>query len=246
VIRRSTVTFMAILCFSEGAYAAPDLSRCAPLDPKVLNGDRTELTYHDINDPGSAGYLNLVEGNHFNEATEQLVRGQTSVLPADIAFVLNMFPNHYRALTSMARWWLTHDQLPPDFEGRVFTADCYFMRAMDFRPNDWKVRLIYGTYLHRAKRLNEAQQQYAAAEEHGGTESADLYYDWGLLELDLGDIVKAREYADKAYAMGYPLPGLRQKLARATASQSPQKKATSEALVKTPEASASTSHVPSG
>jgi tetratricopeptide (TPR) repeat protein len=45
-------------------------------------------------------------------------------------------------------------------------------------------------------------------------ESAELNYFLGLTYFDLKNIDLARQYADKAYALGYPLPGLRNRLAR--------------------------------
>lgn len=203
------------LIFSASIGAAPDLSRCEPLDAATLASDNTQVTYHDINDPASAVVRGTVESNHFIPSVENLTKGQTAPLPRDIAFVLNAFPNHYRALASMARWQLAN-KLPSDPESRVWTADCYFSRAMTFRPKDSLVRLLYGVYLHRAKRWAEADTQYATAEQLGNT-SADLYYNWGLLEVDRNNLEKAKEYANKAYALGYPLPGLKHRLKRALA-----------------------------
>jgi tetratricopeptide (TPR) repeat protein len=44
---------------------------------------------------------------------------------------------------------------------------------------------------------------------------AEAHYNLGLLYVDLGDYAKARKEADIAYAAGYPLQGLKNKLARA-------------------------------
>jgi len=191
------------------AAAAPDLVRCEPLDASGV--------YHDINDPGSSVNLHTVEINHFIKDVERLQRGQTAPLPYDIDFVLRAFPNHYRALNAMASWQLKN-RLPANVEGKLWTADCYFQRAMTLVPEDWKVRFIYGIYLHKSKRFAEAREQYTAAESLGGDQaagSADFYYNRGLFEVDAGNVDKAREYADKAYTLGASLPGLRDKLARA-------------------------------
>jgi tetratricopeptide (TPR) repeat protein len=204
--------FLALFVLAWPAYlaAAPDLSSCEPLS--------SFSEYHDVNDRSSAVVLNTVETNHFVKDVELLVKGQTAPLPLDIDFVLRAFPNHYRALNSMANWQLKNKlrSLTPD--GRPWTADCYFQRAHNFAPKDWRVRIVYAIYLHRAKRLDEAREQYVAAEDLGAS-TADYYYSRGLLEVDMGDLANARTYADKAYAMGMPLPGLRDKLARAEAKQ---------------------------
>jgi tetratricopeptide (TPR) repeat protein len=45
-------------------------------------------------------------------------------------------------------------------------------------------------------------------------ESAELNYFLGLTYFDLGQFDRAQAAADKAYGLGYPLPGLRNRLAR--------------------------------
>ena len=45
--------------------------------------------------------------------------------------------------------------------------------------------------------------------------SPEPHYNLGLLYVDLGDLTKAAEQADRAYALGYPLDGLKRKLAAA-------------------------------
>jgi tetratricopeptide (TPR) repeat protein len=203
------------LMFTCSAYAASyeDYLPCEPLSP--------DQTYHDINDPRDHVLLGTVESNHFLPQVETLQKGQSSTIQADIAFVLRAFPNHYRALNAMARWQL-RNKLPLD--NSIWTADCYFLRAQAFRPDDWKVRFVYGIYLHAAKRLDEADRAYAAAAERGA-DTPDFYYDRGLLNVDLGRLDLAQQDADKAYEMGHPLPGLRDKLARARKQSTPVKKA---------------------
>ena len=44
--------------------------------------------------------------------------------------------------------------------------------------------------------------------------NAEVYYNLGLLYVDLDDFEQARASAEKAYGLGYPLPGLRRKLER--------------------------------
>ncbi len=42
--------------------------------------------------------------------------------------------------------------------------------------------------------------------------SAEICYNLGLISLEMGDIDEAEEFAQLAYQLGYPLPGLRTKL----------------------------------
>ena len=166
----------------------------------------------DYNDSAYASNLKLVESYHFNSGVRSLSKGQSSTVPGDLDFVLRAVPNHYEALSAMGRWQLLNGS-PRSGTVRYEPADCYFQRASAFRPSDPRVHLVYGIYLHQAKRLLEAGQQYTQAEAMGW-DDAELYYNFGLLLVDTGDIPRARRYAEKAYALGYPLPGLKNKLSK--------------------------------
>jgi Tfp pilus assembly protein PilF len=164
----------------------------------------------DVNDPADQRKVELVEKHHFTPEVAALIRGSTTKLPGDIHYTLRHVPNHYGALESMARFQL---QQPVESD-RYFTVDCYFERALAFRPKDARLYMLYGTYLHRARRLDQAQVLYTRAEELGLT-SPELYYNRGLLEFERNNLDAAATYASKAYAGGYPLPALRNKLAKA-------------------------------
>jgi tetratricopeptide (TPR) repeat protein len=66
-------------------------------------------------------------------------------------------------------------------------------------------------YLAKKGRGSEALKHLNRAVE-SGEGSANLYYNSGLIYFDLKDYEKSLAYAQKAYQMGYPLPGLRDKL----------------------------------
>ena len=80
-----------------------------------------------------------------------------------------------------------------------------------FTPDDPILNRLFATYLHRAGRFSEALAEYQAAEKKGDA-SAELFYNRGLLQLDMGNVPAARADAERAYALGYPLPGLKNKL----------------------------------
>jgi hypothetical protein len=46
-------------------------------------------------------------------------------------------------------------------------------------------------------------------------DSAEAHYNLGLLYVRSGEYAEARTHAGRAYALGYPLPGLRDQLDRA-------------------------------
>ena len=62
--------------------------------------------------------------------------------------------------------------------------------------------------------LDQAMQTLIRGNDATDGTSAEINYNLGLVSLELGNIDDARLYADNAYRLGYPLPGLRAKLDR--------------------------------
>jgi Tfp pilus assembly protein PilF len=91
------------------------------------------------------------------------------------------------------------------------SGDEYFSAAVKFRPEDGTIRTLYGIFLHRKGQLDKALKQYEAALPLV-PDSADLHYNLGLLYIQKNNYTKALEHAKKAYELGHPLPGLRNKL----------------------------------
>lgn len=197
-----------LACRVAGAVTMDEVQPCEPIDPTM-----TAYNYnHDFNDPNSQLALRTVEINHFDADVRQLRKGETAPLPHDLDFVLRAFPNDYEALNAMASWQLANKGSAA--ARGYWTADCYFLRAISFRPNDWKVHYVYAIFLDKARRLPEAAEQYAIAEKDGGS-GPDFYYNRGLFEVDAGNLEKARDYARKAREAGNTLPGLAQRIAQA-------------------------------
>lgn len=173
-----------------------------PLDYRHKSSVRTEF--------GDAH--SLVEGAHFTPEVEQLIRGKSTTHPGgDIDYTLRAFPNHHRALLSMSRLALRGKSDQP-FNMR-YTATCWFERAMRFAPDDGMVRMLYGQYLLKLGKQREAIEHLEAAEKL--TEgSANLHYNLGLAFIEVKRYEDARRHARKAYALGFPLPGLRERLKR--------------------------------
>ncbi|MDB5976030.1 MAG: hypothetical protein JWR07_2790, partial [Nevskia sp.] len=62
-------------------------------------------------------------------------------------------------------------------------------------------------------RTNEAIAAFRAGVDLA-PENATINYNLGLIYMKTKQYDKAAEYADKAYALGFPLPGLRNQLAQ--------------------------------
>lgn len=70
-------------------------------------------------------------------------------------------------------------------------------------------------FLRSRKELAAARDLLLKGDAATGGQSAQLNYMLGLVLVDLQEFEAAREHARKAYELGYPLPGLRDRLARA-------------------------------
>lgn len=163
---------------------------------------------------GQRNKLGLVEKYHFNRKVETLEGGMNGVLPGDIHYVLKQFPNHYRALNSMANWHLQNPN-PTDEDCNcldwLLSAECYFTRALTLKQDDPVVYYILAIYLHKNGDIEKSADAYRDAEKLG-LDSAEFHYNMGLLLVDAKDYQSARAQAEKAYAMGVGIPGLRNKL----------------------------------
>ena len=175
---------------------------CGPLENAYGPYDYTNADHRQR-------YMPIVVGAHFNRDVETLKRGQSSVNAMDdIHYTLRAFPNHHRALDAAARYYLQGGK-----QGNFYSAECYFDRAMRFKPDDGYVYLLYGTYLHRKKDFAGAAEQYQRSLVYM-PDSADTHYNLGLLYADTAKWDQAKTEALSAYRLGYPLPGLKRRLQR--------------------------------
>lgn len=59
----------------------------------------------DYRDPEARGEpLRLVESAHFTPSVESLVKGNSGTVAGDLDYTLRAFPNHHRALYSVAQY----------------------------------------------------------------------------------------------------------------------------------------------
>jgi len=159
--------------------------------------------------------LPVVEKNHFTSKVVALREGENARLLPDIDYTLRAFPNHHRALFAIIRFYTEQqDEKEDDTRKQDWHTppECYVQRAIRFSPRDAKLYSLYGLYLHRLKRYDEAEKMYRKALDIA-PHSPETRYNLGLLLADKGNYEKAQEQARQAYAAGYPLPALRERLA---------------------------------
>jgi len=156
--------------------------------------------------------LDLVQRYHFTESVATLAGGSTaSNVAADISYTLRWFPNHPRALMAMAELARREKKDPP--KGSPYTVQCWFQRAIEFRPDDEKVRAIYGVTLLRDGKRSQAIEQLTKALAMA-PDDANAHYNLGLAYFGDKRYEEALAQAKAAYALGFPLPGLRDMLKR--------------------------------
>lgn len=173
-----------------------------------------ELTKsHDYHDPEKKGLLATVEEYHFTPDIEALRQGDTTlILGGEISYTLLRFPNHYRALVAFGKLSLKEKTLKPN--GAKYSVECFFDRAIRFRPEDAMIRMAYGNYLLKAGRSDKATEQFETAISLQ-PEDPTINYNLGLIYMQKKNYELAKTYAKKAYGLGFPLPGLKNQLTQA-------------------------------
>ncbi len=186
---------LAACCASAGAAACPPYVKGSTGGDYTSAEDRTGLS--------------VIEKFHFSRAVETLTQGMTGSLGADIGYTLEHFPNHHRALASMAKLGLRLKSPQP--VGARYTVSCYFERAIAFAPQDVTARMVFGNYLLSTGQDAKALEQLDAASRMA-PDQATIQYNLGLMYVKKKEYEKASAHAQKAYALGFPLPGLKNKL----------------------------------
>ncbi len=197
----------ALLCLHVApAAAVPAAQYCGkltnafgPFDYRKAKSEFPQQTY-------------LVEMAHFTPDVENLVGGNAGYLGGDLDYTLRAFPNHHRALASVAK--LALRSKGPKDPNMHYSFTCYFERAMRYQPDDDAVYTIYGTYLFKRGDIAGATQELKRALSIN-QDNAAANYNLGLLYANQNKFDEARVYAKKAYAQNYPVEGLKNKLVAA-------------------------------
>jgi tetratricopeptide (TPR) repeat protein len=155
--------------------------------------------------------LKIVQDVHFTSRIEQLQLGER-VLGDDIGYTLYVFPNHHRALLAMTR--LAERDKTDKPQKSTHTIDCWYDRAVRFKPDDTVVRVLYAQYLGKQRRTEEAMQQLGLAVHHA-QDNPFSHFNIGLLYFELGNHELALQQAHKAMSLGMQRTDLVDQLKRA-------------------------------
>lgn len=145
--------------------------------------------------------INIVEQAHFTPEVETLIRGKSSgALPGgDLSYTLSVFPNHHRALIALSNLAVREKSLQP--KQTSYSVECYFQRAMAFRPDDNMVRMIYANYLIQIGRVPVAVTQIDTVASRN-PDSAFTQRSISLLYFEVKNYEKALTHAHKASEHG--------------------------------------------
>lgn len=193
-----------VFAFSGEVSAQPSAAGCGALD----NGSNGPFDYRTERGSG----LKTVEQFHFTPNIENLIGGNSAPLGAELDYTLRAFPNHHRALMAMMR--LGEKLKSPQPAKAAHSVECYFERALRFRPDDSTARMIYATFLAKYGRGPEAIKQLEIATAAAG-DNAYTHYNIGLIYFDIKDYDQALAQAHRAYGLGFVQPQLRDQLKNA-------------------------------
>lgn len=153
--------------------------------------------------------LKVVEQYHFTPTVESLISGSSGAIGGDLDYTLRASPNHHRALMAMMR--LGEKLKSPQPTGARYSVECWFERALRFRPDDSTARMIYATYLAKSGREPETIKQLEIATQSAG-DNPFTHNNIGLIYFDIKKYDSALVQAHKAYSLGFGQPTLRDRL----------------------------------
>jgi tetratricopeptide (TPR) repeat protein len=193
--------------FGESVPATNSMDvSCGPAPPGHPVKGRRDYRLMASNEK-DARDLRYHEYFHIQPAEKQIRSGNLNWnVMNNLHFVLHKVPNDHRALALLVQWAKAggHDK-------NYASPGCYLTWARQFTPDDTTVLSYGGYYFYEKKDFNRARQWWEQALAVDAA-NADVHYNLGLLMFDQGKYAEARTHALAAYAAGYPLPGLREKL----------------------------------
>jgi tetratricopeptide (TPR) repeat protein len=98
--------------------------------------------------------------------------------------------------------------------GDTDEAFAILKRAIDAQPQRFEAYAAMASFYREQHNLDLALKTVNEANDATNGDSAEILYTLGLLNLEAGNVDAAVTCARKAYAMGYPLPGLATKLTK--------------------------------
>jgi tetratricopeptide (TPR) repeat protein len=167
---------------------------------------------------GANTYLHV---HHHCAGVAWLARSKTELNPQQRRFMLgrakaesgytlrnttSASPLYSNVLTNLAR--------VAQAEGNVPGAEGFFDQALQAKPGDAQTYVAMAILYRDTKRLPKAREILEKGLTATEGKAVEIHYTLGLICFDLKDSSCAVEHARVAYDAGYPLPGLKDKLAK--------------------------------
>ncbi len=178
------------------------------ISPTVL-AQRGNLDYYAPRTKGEGSVdqiYNSSLNNHLRDGRERLATGDYGSAKREFEFVLNYVPNDPQALNGLSevcvKWKLPTCDM---------AMEQRFQKAIERNPGAAPSYVVQALYLHRKNKLEEAVKMYKQAIELAPN-SINANYNIGLAYVDLKQYDLANLHAQKSYALGVTLPGLRARL----------------------------------
>lgn len=149
--------------------------------------------------------FNNVESFHLEPGRQELKSKRFKAALDHAEFMLRYYPNHPQALDLLSQICVSWGSNPR------CDADAAFELAIARRPEASRTYLVYGIHLQRVKRVDDAVRNYKRAIDLDPG-SMNAHYNLGLAYESQKKYALANDAAQRAYALGAQLPGLRDKL----------------------------------
>lgn len=163
---------------------------------------------YDYRDPPPDA-MYLVESAHYTEEVAAGVKGNTGTIGGDLDYTLRAFPNHVKALATMAM--VAARTKVNQLYGAKYPVECYFERAVRFKPDDGMAWGAYGKYLYGIGQAERAMPMLKKALEIA-PDNASVNYNLGIAYFRAKQYDLAVKHAKAAYQHDFPFDGLRNML----------------------------------
>jgi tetratricopeptide (TPR) repeat protein len=187
---RSTLFIGAALAINSGSAAEVDVNRA-----------------NDYYGARQSSAVAAAELYHLGPCEKRLGERDYPRAMGECGFILKIFPNHPTALLLTA-------QICEQWKSPKCMLDDAFERAVSINPKAPGTYVVQGIHFHRTSQYAKAIQSFNYALELD-PDQMNAHYNIALTYLETKQFDLANTHAQRAYALGATLPGLRDRLTKA-------------------------------
>jgi tetratricopeptide (TPR) repeat protein len=172
---------------------------------EIVSASAETPRYYDYFKPATHpdSLLGSVNTRHLAYGIQMMNKGEYARAAQDAQYILDYFPNHPGGLAFVT-----------DLAFKVHKpalAQDYLDKALARFPDNASTYDVYGVFYHRLGKYRQAVDAYKKAIELDPA-PAETHYHLALAYLAMNELESANREAQLAYAAGYQLPALRDKL----------------------------------